>query len=431
MSFVCLWNPAWQTAGATLAELGTALLRDAPRVAVEARGVVWADARGLPAPRLAWQLLRSLGETWPHTRAGVAAVPVAAEMAARSADSPVRIAEPGHEREFLAPLPLSLFTADARLLGLLDGVGIASAGDLARLDRAAVEVRFAKGGLALWRLARAEDPRRIFAPTRAVHPRASLDFVDYEILDTVRLAFTVHALLETVCDSLRSRGERAGSLVLELPLASGETWRSTVRAALPTADRAFWTRRIRAVLEGVTLSCGAVGVALEVGAIEPAAAVQGDIFDRGFASASAVEAAVARLTEAHGPLFVEPSTSAHPLAERRTTWEEVSPKTVAERRAVVAPESEPCLTLQLLPQPRPVAVHVRSSRDHLLPVRYLDQGSWTTLDTAAGPDRVSGGHWEESAYAREYFRCVTREGRLVWLFRDALENRWYLHGWWD
>jgi protein ImuB len=430
MSFVCLWNPAWRTAGATLAELATALLRETPRVAVEARGVVWADARGLPAPRLAWQLLRSLSGTWPHTRAGVAAVPVAAEMAARSTDSPVRIAESGQERSFLAPLPLSLFTADARLLGLLDGVGIASAGDLARLDRAAVEVRFGNGGLALWSLARAEDPRRIFAPALPVHPRASLDFVDYEILDTVRLAFTVHALLETVCGSLRSRGERAGSLMLELPLASGETWRSTVRAALPTADRAFWTRRIRSVLDGVTLPCGAVGVALEVGAIEPAASVQGDIFDRGFASASAVEAAVARLTEAHGPLFVEPAISAHPLAERRTTWEAVSPKTVAERSSIV-PESEPCLTLLLLPEPRPVAVMVRSNRDHLLPVRYLDQGSWITLDTAAGPDRVSGGHWEQRAYAREYFRCVTREGRLVWLFRDAVENRWYLHGWWD
>ena len=50
--------------------------------------------------------------------------------------------------------------------------------------------------------------------------------------------------------------------------------------------------------------------------------------------------------------------------------------------------------------------------------------------SAAGPDRVSGGQWTEP-YAREYFRCVTETGALVWLFRDARENEWYLHGWWD
>jgi hypothetical protein len=26
---------------------------------------------------------------------------------------------------------------------------------------------------------------------------------------------------------------------------------------------------------------------------------------------------------------------------------------------------------------------------------------------------------------------VTTEGTLVWLFRDAAHDRWFLHGWWD
>jgi hypothetical protein len=54
---------------------------------------------------------------------------------------------------------------------------------------------------------------------------------------------------------------------------------------------------------------------------------------------------------------------------------------------------------------------------------------------AAGPDRVSGAQWDgDHTYAREYFRCVTREGALVWLFRDARKRKtgnWYFHGWWD
>jgi len=35
------------------------------------------------------------------------------------------------------------------------------------------------------------------------------------------------------------------------------------------------------------------------------------------------------------------------------------------------------------------------------------------------------------SYAREYFRVVTTDGSLVWLFRGAARDRWFLHGWWD
>ena len=71
-----------------------------------------------------------------------------------------------------------------------------------------------------------------------------------------------------------------------------------------------------------------------------------------------------------------------------------------------------------------------SRRDHGVPLRYEDGGEWHDIVSAAGPDRVSGGQWD-APYAREYFRCVTARGALVWLFRDARGDGWYLHGWWD
>ncbi len=106
------------------------------------------------------------------------------------------------------------------------------------------------------------------------------------------------------------------------------------------------------------------------------------------------------------------------------------------------------LTLQLLRQPRAVLVETVLRRDHQVPIRYRDvrashdrdvagadvgppaDGRWRQLVDVAGPDRVSGGVWEE-AYAREYFRATTTDGALVWLFRDARRDAWYLHGWWD
>jgi hypothetical protein len=85
--------------------------------------------------------------------------------------------------------------------------------------------------------------------------------------------------------------------------------------------------------------------------------------------------------------------------------------------------------LQLLCEPRPIGVETAVRRDHEVPMRYKD-GDWKRFATVAGPDRVSGGQWEEP-YAREYFRGVTSDGVLVWIFRDARADRWYLHGWWD
>ena len=90
----------------------------------------------------------------------------------------------------------------------------------------------------------------------------------------------------------------------------------------------------------------------------------------------------------------------------------------------------PCLALQLLPRPRRLGVRSEPRRDHQLPTAYREGRRWVEIVNAAGPDRVSGGH-DSEAFAREYFRCATAEGKLLWLFRDALVDEWRLHGWWD
>jgi hypothetical protein len=94
----------------------------------------------------------------------------------------------------------------------------------------------------------------------------------------------------------------------------------------------------------------------------------------------------------------------------------------------------PHLILQLSPSPREITVETAPRRDHFVPARYRDAAGWHEIVQAAGPDRVSGGQYDSlRTYAREYFRCVTSDGALVWLFRDARGKGggWYLHGWWD
>jgi hypothetical protein len=425
--------------------LTEALLRVAPRVAAVGPGLLWADARGLSERPLAAALcaiVRAQGA--PSVRAGIARTAIAAEVAARSGRHTPEVSSqqpegiiittvpPGHDRAFLAPYPLPVLcgahTPDPGVLPLLAGVGIETCGALAALGHEEVEVRFAADGVRLWRLARGEDQRRPFGALPRTRPRASCAWTDYALRDTERLLFVIHRLVGQVCEALRARGEGMRELTLRFTLH-----RSVVehpcRAARPTADPLTWMRLIRAALGRIRLSDAVTGIAVQVGSIVSIHDHQGDIFDRGFATARATEQAVAQLLDTCGMEVVALSATNHPLLERRARWQ-VRESVVLEGPAA-STAARPSLTLQLLPEPRPVVVITVPRRDHDVPVRYHEPPATLEVNVlvAAGPDRVTGGSWEAAPYAREYFHCITADGRLVLLFRAA--ERWYLHGWWD
>lgn len=414
----------------------------APRIAADPP-LVWVDVRGMDVARVHAATRRRLKAAGVRAHYGVAQRPIAALVAARTAhdEQLVQVAA-GAERAFLAPHALAALGLEDPLLGWLADVGITLCGELAAIAREAVEVRFGAAAVRWWKLARGEDERRLFMSVPPEQPNASVDFIDYVVTDPERLIFTTNALLGGVCEQMRERGAHARRLRLRLPLANGTTWERTLRTARPTADRAAWLRLARALLERLTVPDSVAGVSVQVESTEAAASVQGDLFDTGFATVSAVETAVARLLEDQGDVVLEPVAGAHPLVEQRN---EYRPRTMREvlhqdtdaaadpipgTAAPIAAHEEPVgLTLQLLPEPKPVTVECIERRDHAAPVRYRD-GRWHAIVHAAGPDRVSGGQWD-ATYAREYFRAVTTEGTLVWLYRDAGRDRWFLHGWWD
>ena len=494
--YVCLWSPAWSTGGASdaesdsdragrgaaRAELASSLAELAPRIRVEPE-VIWADGSGLDAPALAARLLDHLATRGVTARAGIAGIPVTAELAARHgpdaaedrpgaptpflvkdrtgwgwrkggdpasgpraapvavsarpdgavpaaapASSGVVLVPRGEEPGWQRPLPLAALDPDDRLFALLAGVGITTLGALADLEREALEVRFGPAAIDLWRRARADDRRILFRRVPPDRPCGSIDFVDYVLTDPARLLFTANALLGPLCDRLVDRGEHARALRLVLPLADGSEWDRLIRPARPTASRDTWLRLLRNLLERLTVPDAVAGMRLELGRTEPAGVRQGDLFDRGFATAAAVEAAVARLGDLQvAPLL--PETDAHPLLERRGKWREASLDELAT--PLSSTRGGGGLVLHMLPAPRRLVVETVRRRDHDVPVRLRDRGGWREIAHAAGPDRISGGQWESAPYAREYFRCVTDEGVPLWIYRDGREEGWFLHGWWD
>jgi hypothetical protein len=497
--FVCLWSPVWRTVADSLAELSPALLTVAPRVVTEERrgGLVWVDARGLDAEHIAHsalEVLRGIGLS--NVRVGIGRVPIVAEIIAwglgtgdwglgreRSvgveASAAVDASRPSLQSpspqspvsspQSLGSLPVSVLEPDPALAILLDGIGVETCGELAALEGESVEIRLGAEGVRLWKLARGEDDRLIFTPMPRELPHASLEWSDYTLTDTERLVFSVNALLGTVCEKLMERGSLSREMTLDLALANGATLTNAVRSGRATASRKTWLRLVRTLLERMVLPAGVVGLTLRAATVVTDVGQQGDLFDRGFATAAATEAALASLAEEQGEVVVVPENTAHPLVERRTKWIGNRESGIGNReskrrpgrkakasgtganekpneRPILAPDSLPSspnlvsdsrfpipdsrLTLYLLPTPRAIEARTEERRDHVLPTGYRDGGAWYGILSAAGPDRVSGERWGE-AYAREYFRCIVDDGGMVWLYHDARADGWYLHGWWD
>jgi protein ImuB len=434
MTFICLWSPAAAREKELLQQLVPSLLGAAPRVLLGTNGIVWADARGMSAELLARDLLAVFHEKGVEkVRAALSISPISAEVAARHGKGGQVVIIPGTERDYLAPFPVGVLEPSLSLSSLLDGIGVESCGDLARLDLESVEVRFGAEGARLWRLSRADDSRRIFNSIPRALPTASLDWVDYTLKDGERLVFIINALIGNITTDLTSRGQCAREMTMIFSLANRETFEHLVRPARSTASHKAWMRLIRTHLERLTLPDGVVGITIRVESVTGEVERQGDIFDRGFATSRAAEETIAQLLDDQGAVVVTPRSNQHPLIDRRTEWISQEPAQASARiqlrERVVKAMAAPRLTLQLLPEPRRVAVETKRRRDHELPVQYRDN-QWMKIVSAAGPDRVSGGQWGEP-YAREYFRCVTDDGMMVWLYRDARSGEWYLHGWWD
>jgi hypothetical protein len=437
MTFICLWTPATATdkqESELLHKLIPALLAAAPRVMLGVNGIVWADARGMSAESLARDLLQLFHDNGVEkVRAAISLAPVCAEVAARHGKGALVAIPPGSERDYLARHPVGVLEPSFPLSSLLDGIGVESCGDLAKLDLESIEVRFGAEGARLWRLSRADDSRRIFAIMPRALPAASLDWVDYTLKDPERLVFIINALIGNITKELRSRGQGAREVTMIFSLANRESFEHLVRPARSTASHKAWMRLIRTHLERITLPDGVVGITIRVESVTGEVERQGDIFDRGFATASAAEETIAQLLDDQGAVVVTPRNTQHPLIDRRTEWVSQDPSQASARiqlrERVVKATAAPSLTLQLLPEPRRIAVTTKRRRDHQVPLQYRDK-QWMMIISAAGPDRVSGGQWAEP-YAREYFRCVTDDGMMVWVYRDARLDEWYLHGWWD
>jgi DNA polymerase-4 len=151
------------------------------------------------------------------------------------------IVDPGHEREFLAPLAIGrLWGVGKRTETYLKGMGLERIGQLAELTSDDLEARLGKSGAHLWQLAQGIDDRPVSPGEgyKSIGHEITFerDTADFELLHRTLLDLT-----EKVAQRLRSQGSRARTITIKFREADFSTFtrRVTLSSPMDTAEKIF------------------------------------------------------------------------------------------------------------------------------------------------------------------------------------------------
>ena len=151
------------------------------------------------------------------------------------------VVEPGHEKEFLAPLPIGrLWGVGPKTEAHLKKIGLERIGQLADLQHADLVARLGKSGAHLWQLAQGIDDRPVL-------PEEGFKSIGHEITfeqDTSDLALleaTLLDLTEKVAHRLRAQGVRARTIAIKFREADFSTFtrRTTLPDPVNTTEKIF------------------------------------------------------------------------------------------------------------------------------------------------------------------------------------------------
>ncbi len=346
--------------------------------------------------------LRQLGYS---PRFGIARTPAAARLLA-GCRNPPRPMERDALHRALTPLPLTALPLPATVIAAIQAIGLTRIGDLLRLPRQDLALRYGPALPELLDRLLGDAPEALprFQPPET--PGFHLEF-DQEVTATGALRFPLKRLLLQMEQALRAR--QHGVQHLDLHLVHRET---TTRLALershPGGRAEDWIELWSLRLDQVTLPAPVRGLRLFAERLLPLTGKGAGLF--GDPASTQDESGLlprlrARLGEAAILRFVP---NGQPLPEQaQEAWTTAGPlpaapvsATPAQRVAGAALWLQP---LQTCPPP----------------------------DTRYWLGRLEGGWWAgDNDQRRDYALARDPQGRLRWLFRDLRNGQWHQQGLW-
>jgi len=383
----------------------------------------------------ALRLLRALGL---RGRGVVASELFTARALARFGAGRVTVVSSGASARALAPLPLqALEGVDAQVHDAFGAFGLLTLGEVARLEPAQVVTRLGARGLRAQRLARGEDDTR-FLPALVPELVEEVRILETPAEAFEPLLFVLKGAVDMLCARLRGRCRAAVRLTLTLLLEPDGPRAVPLVLARPSAEPKLLLNLVRHRLEDLRLPAPVATVVLTV---------DESCEDRGHQRVlgalpegdAGLESVLARLATALGP---------HALSSPRAA-EDHRPEAARALAPFRPPIAEQGLHAEVRrAAPSPASVDARSAER---PVRLFPEPAFLPVDLGpagelrgarllgrrravlglAGPERIGGQWWTRTPFARDYYRVHFEGLGPAWVFRDARDGRFYLHGFFD
>jgi nucleotidyltransferase/DNA polymerase involved in DNA repair len=170
-----------------------------------------------------------------------------------SAAGEVCLVPRGQERQFLAPIDVSLMPCSRDTLRHLELFGLRTMGDLASLSMGAVQAQFGREGKRIWELTRGIDREPLRPLRREESIREHLAFYA-PLISREALVTAGRELLTRLLGQPAMRGRAARRMALRALLSDGRSWERAIVFREATADREQMLCALKSAIDAAPLT---------------------------------------------------------------------------------------------------------------------------------------------------------------------------------
>jgi len=424
-----------QEDAAALQRLAVRALRYSPLVSTCPTDGLWIDATGAAhlfggEAAMVKGITRRLRGIGIYARTAMATTPGAAWAWARYGHGDPVLAA-GAETSALDGLTLRALRLAPETVRTLCHVGVKTIGELRRLPRATIPIRF--GSEVLRRLDQALGlmPEALTPIAPPATRQRCMSFND-PIATPEDLQRTIHLLTRGLCEDLEQAQE--GSLKLDLVFTriDGQMQAVRIAAARPSRDATHLAKLLIEKLPTVDPGFGIETAILNAWRVGPLQPTQLGADGRDGAAGKDMGALVDRLVNRLGAGNVfKTAPVARDIPEYAAAPADPMKSLALPDWPAHWPVHWPRPT-RLLSPPEPV--QVISLLPDYPPAKFRWRGESHIVRVADGPERIFGEWWNAPKHVgevRDYFRVENDRGERYWLFRTTYtgnDEQWYLHG---
>jgi protein ImuB len=354
------------------------------------------------------------------------------------------IVPPGAQEPPLRSLPIESLRLPANIIQLLYALGVYQVAQLQKLPRSSLPSRF--GPTILTRLDQAMGhASELLTPERSPQPVEVEQCFEYPISDHRTLRIVVKQLIERAIEQLGPRQQGIQQFVCRFETADKQNCRFAVGLTRPSGTLMHLWALTKMQMDDLALKPDVTRVRLNVTETLSLATQQQTLFDSqdDHTRQRQFNTLIDRLSNRLGDTSVlRPvlCADAQPeFASRLETALQGQQVSGTQRLKPLDTTDTSCLgalgdaSVLKLARPcclkdRPIPVDVVSVIPEGPPIRFRSENQDHVVVRRWGPERIETGWWRSRQVRRDYYRVETATGQQFWLFRQTLDETWFLHG---